>query len=78
MQDKKTNGRTLRETTNVHLSVEQAELFKALLSATNEAQNNLNFALLAANIDGEHIVGGHLDGDSPHFIVRNTNAQEKS
>ena len=43
-----------------------------------EAQNNLNFALLAANINGESIIGGNLDGDTPHFVVRNTNGQEKS
>ena len=54
----------------VMLSPEQAELFKRLLAAMTDAQNNLNFALLAANIDGESIVGGHLDGDAPHFITR--------
>ncbi len=52
------------------LSPEQAELFKRLLAAMTDAQNNLNFALLAANIDGESIVGGHLDGDAPHFITK--------
>ena len=77
LQEKKTNGKTVEGTANVYLSVEQANLFKALLAATNEAQSNLNFALLAANIDGERIVGGHLDGNNPHFIIRNTNAQEK-
>jgi len=54
----------------VVLSTEQAALFKQLLAAMAEAQNNLNFALLAANIDGESIVGGHLDGDAPHFITQ--------
>ena len=54
----------------VMLSPEQAELFKRLLAAMTDAQNNLNFALLAANIDGESIVGGHLDGDAPHFITK--------
>ncbi len=77
-QAKKTNGKTVEGTTNVYLSVEQADLFKVLLAATNEAQSNLNFALLAANINGENIVGGHLDGDKPHFTVRNINAQKKS
>jgi len=39
-----------------------------------EAQNNLNFALLAANIAGENIVGGNLDAEEPYFVVRNMNA----
>jgi len=51
------------------LSTEQAALFKQLLAAMAEAQNNLNFAMLAANIDGDSIVGGNLDGDNPYFIT---------
>ena len=67
---KKTNGKTAEEPKLVYLSVEQANLFKALLTATNEAQANLNFALLAANISSTDVVGGHLDGDKPHFLVK--------
>lgn len=53
----------------VVLSTEQAALFKQLLAAMAEAQNNLNFAMLAANIDGDSIVGGNLDGENPYFVT---------
>ena len=76
LQEEKTSDVAQEE--HVRLSTEQAELFKRLLRAMTEAQNNLNFALLAANINGESIIGGNLDGDTPHFVVRNTNGQEKS
>ena len=71
-QAKKTNGKAVEE--NVYLSTEQAELFKQLLGSMTEAQNNLNFALLAANIAGENIVGGNLDAEEPYFVIRNMNA----
>ena len=74
---KKESQTTPNETVNgalkqvaVHVSKEQGKLFKELLRAVHESQNNLNFALLAANIPGESIVGGDLDSEEPHFIIQ--------
>jgi hypothetical protein len=71
-QDKSSNG-AVREV-NIYLSSEQADLFKTLLNAMTQAQNNLNFAFIAANIHGESIIGGDLDADKPHLIIQAKNA----
>ena len=58
------------EKDKVYLSVEQAELFKQLLAASNEAQNQVQFALVAAGISGQDVIGGDLDSDKPYFLVK--------
>ena len=49
--------------------MEQASIFKQLIQATNEAQAQLNFALSAAGLADNAIVGGDLDGNSPYFVI---------
>ena len=71
-QDKSFNG-AVKEV-EIYLSSEQADLFRTLLNAMTQAQNNLNFAFAAANIAGENIVGGNLDAEEPYFVIRNMNA----
>jgi len=51
--------------------VDQAELFKQLLAASNEAQNQVQFALVAAGISGQDVIGGDLDAEKPYFLVKN-------
>ena len=58
------------EKDKVYLSVEQAELFKQLLAASNEAQNQVQFFLVAAGISGQDVIGGDLDADKPYFLVK--------
>ena len=58
------------EKDKVYLSVEQAELAKQLLAASNEAQNQVQFFLAAAGISGKDIIGGDLDSDKPYFLVK--------
>tara|TARA_R110000822_G_scaffold68772_1_gene167413 strand:+ start:413 stop:583 length:171 start_codon:yes stop_codon:yes gene_type:complete len=50
--------------------MQQAEIFKQLIQASNEAQAQLNFALTTAGFSDVIVVGGNLDGDSPHFIIK--------
>ena len=57
------------EKDKVYLSVDQAELAKQLLAASNEAQNQVQFALVAAGISGKDVIGGDLDSDKPYFLV---------
>ena len=71
-QDKSFNG-AVKEV-EIYLSSEQADLFRTLLNAMTQAQNNLNFVFAAANIHGESIIGGNLDTDKPHFIIQAKNA----
>ena len=52
-------------------SVQQANLIKQLLAASQDAQVQLQFALIAAGIDGRDIVGGDLDSPTPFLIVSN-------
>ena len=72
----KTNGHSQQgdmpwsEEDKVYLSVEQAGLFKQLLAASNEAQNQVQFALVAAGISGQDVIGGDLDSDKPYFLVK--------
>ena len=54
----------------VYLGMQQAEIFKQLIQASNEAQAQLNFALTTAGFSDVIVVGGNLDGDSPHFIIK--------
>lgn len=58
------------EKDKVYLSVEQAELAKQLLAASNEAQNQVQFFLAAAGISGQDVIGGDLDSDKPYFLVK--------
>ena len=55
--------------------MQQAEIFKQLIRASNEAQAQLNFALSAAGLSNDVIVGGDLDSDSPHFIIQQNSKQ---
>ena len=73
-----TNGQTQQgdmpwsEKDKVYLSVEQAELFKQLLAASNEAQNQVQFFLVAAGISGQDVIGGDLDAEKPYFLVKDS------
>ena len=58
------------EKDRVYLSVEQAELAKQLLAASNEAQNQVQFFLVAAGISGQDVIGGDLDSNKPYFLVK--------
>ena len=58
------------EEDKVYLSVEQAELAKQLLAASNEAQNQVQFFLVAAGISGQDVIGGDLDAEKPYFLVK--------
>mgnify|MGYP003678187608 FL=1 len=58
------------EKDKVYLSVEQAELAKQLLAASNEAQNQVQFFLVAAGISGQDVIGGDLDAEKPYFLVK--------
>ena len=72
----KTNGHSQQgdmpwsEKDKVYLSVEQAELAKQLLAASNEAQNQVQFFLVAAGSSGQDVIGGDLDADKPSFLVQ--------
>ena len=68
-QAPKTNGEIAREGVRIQFSVRQADLIKGLLAASQEAQAQLQFALMAAGIDGRDIVGGDLDGPDPYLVV---------
>ena len=58
------------EKDKVYLSKQQAELAKQLLAASNEAQNQVQFFLVAAGISGQDVIGGDLDSDKPYFLVK--------
>jgi uncharacterized protein YggE len=64
------NGQAQVQEDRVHLSVDQAELAKQLLAASNEAQNQVQFFLAAAGISGKDVIGGDLDSDQPYFLVK--------
>tara|TARA_R110002051_G_scaffold53206_1_gene100554 strand:- start:6042 stop:6329 length:288 start_codon:yes stop_codon:yes gene_type:complete len=66
----KTDVKPITSENRVYLGMEQAEIFKQLIQATNDTQAQLNFALSAAGLSNDVIVGGDLDSDSPHFIIR--------
>ena len=69
-QEPVTNGQTQPLEDRVYLSVQQAELAKQLLAASNEAQNQVQFFLAAAGISGQDVIGGDLDSDKPYFLVK--------
>jgi len=51
--------------------VQQADLFKQLLAASQEAQTQVQFALVAAGIADQTVIGGDLDAEKPYFLVKN-------
>jgi hypothetical protein len=53
----------------VKLTTEQASIFQHLIQAANEAQAQLSFAVRAAGLEQEMIVGGNLEGEDPFLIV---------
>ena len=71
----KTDVKPITSENRVYLGVQQAEIFKQLIQASNEAQAQLNFALSAAGLSNDVIVGGDLDSDSPHFIIQQNSKQ---
>ena len=90
-QEPKTNGDIAPVSRNVFLTIEQAVLFKQLLTASNETEANfkqaesalldiqrqIHIALIAAGLPGDEIVGGNLDGDKPYFTVKDDNGVVK-
>ena len=73
---KKTDVKPITSENRVYLGMEQAEIFKQLIQATNDTQAQLNFALSAAGLSNDVIVGGDLDSDSPHFIIKQESKQQ--
>jgi len=77
-QESVTNGETQqsglpwneKDGNRVHLSVQQADLFKQLLAASQEAQTQVQFALVAAGIADQAVIGGDLDAEKPYFLVK--------
>ena len=59
------------------LSQQQADLFKQLLSNSQEAQNQVRFALTAAGISDREILTGDLDSKNPHFVLKGANGIAK-
>jgi len=78
-QEPVTNGETQqsglswneKDGNRVYLSVQQADLFKQLLAASQEAQTQVQFALVAAGIADQTVIGGDLDAEKPYFLVKN-------
>ena len=70
-QEPKTNGQPQPLEDRVYLSVQQADLFKSLLAASQEAQTQVQFALVAAGISDQAVIGGDLDAEKPYFLVKN-------
>ena len=54
----------------VYLSKQQADLAKQLLAASQEAQTQVQFALVAAGISDQAVIGGDLDAEKPYFLVK--------
>ncbi len=50
--------------------MQQADLFKELLAASQAAQNQVQFALVAAGIADKAVTGGDLDAEKPYFLVK--------
>jgi len=59
------------------LSQQQADLFKQLFSNSQEAQNQVRFALTAAGISDREILTGDLDSKDPHFVLKGANGIAK-
>jgi len=64
------------ESIRIDFSIQQAELIKGLLIASQEAQGQLHFALMAAGLDGRDVLGGDLDSPIPHLIVSNVSGTD--
>ena len=85
------NGDATLDVTEFFLTIEQAGLFKQLLTVSNEIEANhrqieaaladiqkqVHIAMIAAGIPSDGIVGGNLDGDRPYFTVKNANGIAK-
>tara|TARA_R110000751_G_scaffold294085_1_gene401918 strand:+ start:131 stop:370 length:240 start_codon:yes stop_codon:yes gene_type:complete len=71
--ERKSENSAKPESIRLDFSVQQANLIKQLLAASQDAQAQLQFALIAAGIDGRDIVGGDLDNPIPFLIVSNVN-----
>lgn len=71
-QEPITNGKAQVQEDRVYLSVQQADLFKQLLAASQEAQNQVQFALVAAGIADQAVTGGDLDAEKPYFLVKDS------
>ena len=56
----------------VYLSKQQADLAKQLLASSQEAQNQVQFFLVAAGIADQDIVCGDLDAEKPYFLVKDS------
>ena len=69
-QEPITNGKAQVQEDRVYLSVQQADLFKSLLAASQEAQTQVEFALVAAGIADQAVIGGDLDAEKPYFLVK--------
>ena len=69
-QEPVTNGKAQVQEDRVYLSVQQADLFKSLLAASQEAQTQVQFALVAAGIADQAVIGGDLDAEKPYFLVK--------
>ena len=73
--DQQTNGQTEAsgpdwpDKNRIYLSREQANLFKQLLANSQEAQNQVQLAMVAAGISSQQIIGGDLDAERPYFAV---------
>ena len=73
--ERQMNGETTPE--KFSLSRQQADLFKQLLSDSNEAQNQVQFALVAAGISDREILTGNLDSQDPYFMLKGINGITK-
>ena len=73
--ERQMNGETTPE--KFSLSRQQADLFKQLLSDSYEAQNQVQFALVAAGISSREILTGNFDSKDPHFILKGVNGIAK-
>jgi len=77
-QESVTNGETQqnglpwneKDGDRVYISVQQADLAKELLAASQAAQNQVQFFLAAAGIADKAVTGGNLDAEKPYFLVK--------
>ena len=73
--DQQTNGQAevpapiWPDKNKIYLSREQSNLFKQLLSTSQEAQNQVQLAMIAGGMSHHQIVGGDLDAERPYFAV---------
>ena len=72
----KTDVKPITSENRAYLSMQQAEIFKQLIQTANEAQAQLSFALTTAGLSDVMVIGGDLDGDNPHFIIKKQNTPQ--